>query len=636
MNVLQQKKLKPLSFANVVIDDAFWSPRIQVNREQTIPHQYVQCKETGRMDAFNLAWNHGMDNEPHIFWDSDVAKWIEAASYSLATHPDPELEKLVDDVISLIASAQQPDGYLNIYFTVVKPGERWTDLRDAHELYCAGHLIEAGVAHFEATKKRTLLDVVRRYADHIDSVFGIEEGKKRGYCGHQEIELALVKLYRVTGEKRYLELSQYFIDERGREPHYFILEKEDKTGFFHDFMNHLDNIKEYNQSHKPVREQSKVVGHSVRAMYMYSAMADLAGEIGDESLLKACERLWGHLHTKNMFITGGIGSTGKNEGFTYDYDLPNETSYAETCAAIGLVFWNQRMLQLECDGKYADAMERALYNGVISGVSLDGKKFFYANPLASLGDRHRKEWFGCACCPPNIARLLASLGGYIYSQSMDDFIVHLYIQGEAKFDLHGQQIKLKQKTEYPWNGKVTIHIELEQPDVFGVKLRIPKWCKEAQLKVNNQEIDMTGILEKGYVRMEREWKNGDTVELDLFMPVERVYSHPNVRQNVNDAALQRGPLIYCLESVDNVESLHKIKLLNEGDLTTIYDQTLLGGVMKITGDAEVVGHTDWGDKLYWTEKGNSEPFQITAIPYYAWDNREPGQMRVWIPEGNKY
>ncbi|MBM7587353.1 DUF1680 family protein [Bacillus pakistanensis] len=338
MNVLQQKKLKPLSFTNVVIDDAFWSPRIQVNREQTIPHQYVQCKETGRIDAFNLTWKHGMDYEPHIFWDSDVAKWIEAASYSLATHPDPELEKLVDDVISLIASAQHPDGYLNIYFTVVKPGERWTDLRDAHELYCAGHLIEAGVAHFEATKKRTLLDVVLRYADHIDSVFGIEEGKKRGYCGHQEIELALVKLYRVTGVKRYLELSQYFIDERGREPHYFILEKEVKTGFFHDFMNHLDNLKEYNQSHKPVREQSKVVGHSVRAMYMYSAMADLAGEIGDESLLKACERLWGHLHTKNMFITGGIGSTGKNEGFTYDYDLPNETSYAETCAAIGLVF----------------------------------------------------------------------------------------------------------------------------------------------------------------------------------------------------------------------------------------------------------------------------------------------------------
>ncbi len=635
MSVLQQKRLKPVSFTNVVIDDSFWSPRIQVNREQTIPHQYDQCNETGRIEAFKLNWRHGMDNEPHIFWDSDVAKWVEAASYSLATHPDPELDKLVDEVISLIGSAQQPDGYLNIYFSVVKPGERWTDLRDAHELYCAGHLIEAGVAHFEATNKRTLLDVVCRYADHIHSVFGVEEGKKRGYCGHQEIELALIKLYRVTGEKRYLKLSQYFIDERGQEPHYFIQEKEDKKGFFHDFMNHLDDIKEYSQSHRPVREQSKVVGHSVRAMYMYSAMADLAAEIGDESLLRACERLWDHLHTKNMFITGGIGSTGKNEGFTYDYDLPNETSYAETCAAIGLVFWNQRMLQLECDGKYADAMERALYNGVISGVSLDGKKFFYANPLASLGDRHRKEWFGCACCPPNIARLLASLGSYIYSESMDDLIVHLYIQGEAKFDIHGQQVKLRQKTEYPWDGKVTLNLELERNDTFGVKLRIPNWCKNAKLSVNNQEIDMNDMVENGYIRIEREWKSGDTIELNLLMPVERVYSHPNVRQNASDAAIQRGPIIYCLESVDNVEALHKISLVKEGELTDSFDDSLLGGVVTIVGDAELIDDSGWDHKLYQTEKPKRKPYQMKAIPYYAWDNREHGQMRVWIQEGEK-
>ncbi|MFS0638149.1 beta-L-arabinofuranosidase domain-containing protein [Mesobacillus foraminis] len=635
MSVLQQKRLKPVSFTNVVIDDSFWSPRIQVNREQTIPHQYDQCKETGRIEAFKLNWRHGMDNEPHIFWDSDVAKWVEAASYSLATHHDPELDKLVDEVISLIASAQQPDGYLNIYFSVVKPGERWTDLRDAHELYCAGHLIEAGVAHFEATNKRTLLDVVCRYADHIHLVFGVEEGKKRGYCGHQEIELALIKLYRVTGAKRYLKLSQYFIDERGQEPHYFIQEKEDKKGFFQDFMNHLDDIKEYNQSHRPVREQSKVVGHSVRAMYMYSAMADLAAEIGDESLLSACERLWDHLHTKNMFITGGIGSTGKNEGFTYDYDLPNETSYAETCAAIGLVFWNQRMLQLECDGKYADAMERALYNGVISGVSLDGKKFFYANPLASLGDRHRKEWFGCACCPPNIARLLASLGSYIYSESMDDLIVHLYIQGEAKFDIHGQQVKLRQKTEYPWDGKVTLNLELERNDTFGVKLRIPDWCKNAKLSVNNQEIDMNDRVEKGYIRIEREWKSGDTIELNLLMPVERVYSHPNVRQNASDAAIQRGPIIYCLESADNVESLHKISLLKEGELTHSFDDSLLGGVVTIVGDAELIDDSGWDHKLYRTEKPKRKPYQLKAIPYYAWDNRAHGQMRVWIQEGEK-
>ncbi|WP_299093355.1 beta-L-arabinofuranosidase domain-containing protein [uncultured Metabacillus sp.] len=632
MNLLQQKILKPVSFTNVVIDDVFWSPRIKVNREQTIPHQYKQCKETGRIDAFKLNWKHGMENEPHIFWDSDVAKWLEAASYSLATHPDPELDLLVDEVIALISSAQQPDGYLNVYFTVVKPGERWTDLRDAHELYCAGHLMEAGAAHFEATKKRTLLDVVCRYADHIESIFGYEEVKKRGYCGHQEIELALVKLYRVTGEKRYLKLSQFFIDERGQEPHYFTLEKEESKGFFDNFMNHLDNIKEYNQSHKPVREQNKVVGHSVRAMYMYSAMADLAGEIGDESLLKACERLWEHLHMKNMFITGGIGSTGKNEGFTYDYDLPNETSYAETCAAIGLVYWNHRMLQLECDGKYADAMERALYNGVISGVSLDGKKFFYANPLASLGDRHRKEWFGCACCPPNLARLLASLGNYIYSQNIDDIVVHLYVQGEATFHLHGQEIKLKQKTDYPWNGKISITLDLESSATFGVKLRIPEWCKKAQLKVNNKEIEITDLFDKGYVRIEREWKNNDRVELELFMPIERIYSHPKVRQNVNTVAIQRGPIIYCLESIDNSCSLHEISLPPEGVLKSVYDETLLGGVVKIIGEAELVDDDDWENKLYSTNKPKNKPFQITAIPYYAWDNRASGQMRVWIHE----
>ncbi|MBB2480716.1 glycoside hydrolase family 127 protein [Bacillus sp. APMAM] len=632
MHVLNQNRLRPVSFSNVVINDAFWSPRIQVNREQTIPHQYKQCKETGRIDAFKLDWKQGMDNEPHIFWDSDVAKWIEAASYSLATHPDPELDRLVDEVIELIASAQQEDGYLNIYFSVVKPGMRWTDLRDAHELYCAGHLIEAGVAHYEATRKRTLLEVVCKYADHIDSVFGREEGKLRGYCGHQEIELALIKLYHATGEERYLKLSQYFIDERGQEPHYFELEKKDSTGYFEDIMRYMDNLKEYNQSHKPVREQSKVVGHSVRAMYMYTAMAELAGETGDASLLEACERLWEHLHLKNMFITGGIGSTGKNEGFTFDYDLPNETSYAETCASIGLVFWNHRMLQLECESKYADAIERALFNGVISGVSLDGKKFFYANPLASVGDRNRKEWFGCACCPPNIARLLASLGGYIYSQSPDDIIVHQYIEGEAIINIHGQQVKIGQKGNYPWDGHLTFLLGLEHEDKFGLKLRIPGWCKNAELKVNHERVNILQNMDKGYVYLERLWKDGDIIELDLSMPIEKVYSHPNVRQNVHHTAIQRGPIVYCIESADNMEHLQRVMLPNDANLTAIYDESLLGGVVKILGDAEVLDNHQWENSLYRTEKPTSRPYQITAIPYYAWDNRESGQMRVWIPE----
>ncbi|MGH2346025.1 MAG: glycoside hydrolase family 127 protein, partial [Chloroflexota bacterium] len=374
---------RPVKIADVAIDDAFWLPRLRINRERTIPFEYAQCKDTGRIDALRLRWKPGDQPVPHPFWDSDVAKWIEAASYSLAVHPDPALDARVDDTIALLASAQQPDGYLNTYFTVVKPGERWTDLRDAHELYCAGHLIEAGVAHFESTGKRSLLEVVSRYADHIDCIFGREPGRKRGYCGHEEIELALVKLYRATHEQRYLRLAQYFVDERGREPFYFDREAAERgtPGYFerHQSGGALRTSREYNQAHQPVRDQKEVVGHSVRAMYLYSAMADLAGETGDAGLLDACRRLWDHLNGTRLYLTGGIGSAAQNEGFTADYDLPNRTAYAETCAAIGLVFWAHRMVQVEADGRYIDRLEQALYNGVLSGVSLDGTRFFYEN-----------------------------------------------------------------------------------------------------------------------------------------------------------------------------------------------------------------------------------------------------------------
>ncbi len=363
----------PVSWKAVTIDDPFWTPHLEVNREQTLPLIYQISQETGRIDNFRLNWKPGMEPVPHIFWDSDVAKWLEAASYSLGTHHNPELEAKVDEVISLLVAAQQPDGYLNTYFTAVEPKKRWTNLRDWHELYCAGHLIEAAVAHFQATGKRVLLDALCRYADYIDSVFGTEPGKKRGYPGHEEIELALVKLSRVTGEKRYLQLSQYFVNERGwrvRQPHYFDIEArlrgEDPADFHH-------KTHEYSQSHMPVRGQDQVVGHAVRAMYLYSAMADLAHELHDQSLFDADQRLWEHLCTTRLYITGGLGSSRHNEGFTDDYDLPNETAYAETCAAIGFVLWNHRMLQLDCNARYADMLECALYNGVLSGVSLDGQ-----------------------------------------------------------------------------------------------------------------------------------------------------------------------------------------------------------------------------------------------------------------------
>src|SRR5512136_2068131 len=424
-----KKSFTPLSFTQVSIEDEFWAPRLRTNRERTIPLEYEQCRSTGRLDAFRLNWKPGMEPVPHIFWDSDVAKWIEAASYTLAAHPDPRLQAQLDEIISLIASAQNSDGYLNTHFTVVEPGKRWTNLRDRHELYCAGHLIEAAVAHFQATGKRTLLDVLCRYADHIDQTFGPRPGQKRGYPGHEEIELALVKLYHVTGERRYLDLSLYFVDERGRQPHYYDLEAVARGD---DPASYWAKTYAYMQAHVPVREQHQVVGHAVRAMYLYSALADLAGETGDRSLLETCEELWLHLCTRNLYITGGIGPSPANEGFTADYDLPNESAYAETCASIGLVFWNHRLLQLECAGRYADMMERALYNGVLSGVSLDGEKFFYENPLASQGNHHRQAWFDCACCPPNLARLLASLGQYVYAQNDTELAVHLYVQGSGR------------------------------------------------------------------------------------------------------------------------------------------------------------------------------------------------------------
>lgn len=618
-----RRKLTPVNLARVNVEDSFWTPRMQVNREQTILHEYKECKDTGRIDAFLLNWRPGMEPKPHYFWDSDVAKWVEAASYSLAAYPDPELDALLDEVIGKIAGAQQEDGYLNVYFTVVEPEKRWLNLAEWHELYCAGHLMEAAVAHFEGTGKRSLLDVMCRYADYIDSVFG--PGKRDGCPGHEEIELALVKLYHATGEERYLKLSKFFLDQRGQKPSYFKRE-----------LNKLDPGRgdrfnpEYCQDHLPVREQSEVVGHAVRAMYLYCGMADVANETGDEGLLDACERLWDNVCRKRMYVTGGIGPSRHNEGFTGDYDLPNESAYAETCAAIGLVFWNHRMLQFQGEARFADAMERALYNGTISGVSLDGRRFFYVNPLESRGNHHRQDWFGCACCPPNIARLVASIGGYIYSEAAEDAYIHLYVQGSGTLQVGGQQVVLRQETDYPWDGNVHISVKPESPSVFGINLRIPGWSSGATLTVNGEAVDAAAAMTLGYARVERRWKAGDEIDLSIPMPVERIEAHPAVRQNTGYVALQRGPVVYCLEQVDNHVPLHRIVLPSDADLKPHFEKDLLGGVTVIKGQAMAVDDSDWAGVIYRSEPARLKPFEITAIPYYAWDHREPGEMRVWI------
>lgn len=627
--------------ANVRIEGGFWGQLMEVNRRVTLPIEYKQCKDTGRIDAFKLEWKPGHPNPPHIFWDSDVGKWIEAAAYSLAAHSDPALEQLVDGVIDSIAKAQQADGYLNVHFTVVEPGKRWTNLRDCHELYCAGHLTEGAVAYYEATGKRKFLDTMRRYADHIGSVFGRREGQKRGYPGHEELELALVKLYRATGEKRHLDLAKYFIDERGRRPHYYDLEaraRGEDPGKFHG------KNYEYNQSHLPVRKQSVAVGHAVRAMYLYCGMTDVAASTVDKALFAACKRLWNSVVRKRMHITGGLGPVAANEGFTTDYDLPNESGYLETCAAIGLVFWAQRMVGAELDGKYADVMERALYNGTISGVALDGKTFFYGNPLASQPgfdgnsrfveqDYHyrRSAWFGCACCPPNIARMIAQFPGFMYSTGGNELIIHHYARSQGRFRIAGQTVSIGQETGYPWRGKVVLTVGPEKAATWTLVLRIPGWCRSAKLHVNGKAVPVAFVTKRGYASLNREWNAGDRVILDMPMPVEMIEAHPAARQDCGRVALQRGPVVYCLEQADNGGNLNDIFL--RGDPGFKVQRGRIGawtGVPLIRARAWRRNLVDWRGNLYRRQGSRHVPCRITAIPYFMWANRDPGEMLVWV------
>ncbi|RMD95493.1 MAG: glycoside hydrolase family 127 protein, partial [Calditrichaeota bacterium] len=550
-------------------------------------------------------------------------------AHSLIAHPDVKLENQLDALIDLMALAQQADGYLNSHFIVVRPHMRWTNLRDWHELYCAGHLIEAAVAHFVATGKDKFLNLVRRYADLIEATFGREPGKKRGYPGHEEIELALVKLYHATGEKRYLHLAKYFVDERGTQPHYFDLEARARG---EDPADYWAKTHEYTQSHLPVREQSVPVGHAVRGTYLYAAMADLAAEYNDESLFDAARRIWQHLVQKRMYITGGIGSSRHNEGYTVDYDLPNESAYAETCASIGLIFWAWRMLQLEPQRTYADVLERALYNGTLSGISLAGDTFFYENPLESQGNHHRKPWHTCACCPPNIARLLASLGQFIYAANEDEVYTHLYIGSKARFEIQGHQVELAQTTRYPWQEQVQVSLEVERPTTFTLAFRLPEWCPSPQIRVNGKRRKLEALPEHGYAKIHRQWRDGDRVDLFFQMPIHRMQAHPRVRANCGRIALQRGPLIYCIEQADHGENLNDIYLRAESRLMPHFEADLLGGVVAIYGHARQRRLADWAFTLYKPGPAVEENTRLKAIPYFAWDNREPGEMLVWIRE----
>ncbi|GMB01150.1 beta-L-arabinofuranosidase domain-containing protein [Pelosinus sp. IPA-1] len=642
---MTEERHNPISLQNIRLNDRFWSRRAERIAKEVIPYQWDALNDnvpgaepSHAIENFRIAAGevtgefHGM-----VFQDSDVAKWIEAASYSLHTHPNPKLEAKIDSVIELMERAQRQDGYLNTYFTVAKPEKRWTDFSFGHELYCAGHLMEAAVAYYNSTGKKKFLTIMSRYADYIDSVIGAHDEKMKVYCGHEEIELALMRLFQATGEERYLRLSQYFIDERGKQPCFL---KDEPT------FGHLSKTKwfdlDYHQVHAPVRAQTTAEGHSVRAMYLYSAMADLAKETKDESLSAALEKLWDNTTKRRMYITGGLGSQGHGERFTIDFDLPNDRVYAETCAAIGLIFWAQRMLLLSPDHRYADVMERALYNGALSGISMDGKKYFYVNPLEVIPEvaenRHdhehiqvqRQEWFGCACCPPNIARLIASLGQYVYSQRSSTIYTHLYIGSEGAFEINGQPVVLQQQTNYPWSGEVTISLKIEESQNITIALRIPGWCKKQRIIVNGQIVDNV-VIDKGYAMITRKWMNGDQINLNFDMPIELTYAHPKVREIAGKVAIERGPLVYCLEETDNGSDLWSIMLPSESKLESEFQEGLFGGVVIIKGDARRSDNEGWGDKLYSSEKCQTRTVNIQAVPYYLWGNRQPsGEMTVWI------
>ena len=618
--------IDPVPFTSVKVTDNFWGQRLQASREVTIPLAFSKCEETGRYENFVKA-AHPSDTykvEGFSFDDTDVYKTIEGASYSLQTYPDKKLQKYIDSVLVIVAGAQEPDGYLYTARTVNPKHphnwagkERWVAVENlSHEFYNLGHMIEGAVAHYQATGKRNFLNIAIKYADCVCREIGNGPQQKKYVPGHQIAEMALVKLYMVTGDKKYLDQAKFFLDTRG----------------------YTSRKDAYSQAHKPVVEQDEAVGHAVRAVYMYSGMADVAAITGDSSYIKAIDKIWDNIVSKKIYITGGIGARHAGEAFGNNYELPNLSAYCETCAAIGNVYMNYRLFLLHGDAKYFDVLERTLYNGLISGVSLDGGSFFYPNPLSSNGKYSRKPWFGCACCPSNVSRFIPSLPGYVYAVKNDQVYVNLYLSNKAELKVDKKKILLEQETGYPWNGDIRLKITQGNQD-FTMKLRIPGWVRGNvlpgdlysytdnqkpvyQVSVNGQTVESD--VNDGYLSIARKWKKGDVVEVHFDMIPRIVKANPKVEADHGRVAVERGPIVYCAEWPDNRFNVHSI-LLNQHPQFKVTDKPeLLYGIRQITTDAQALSY-DKAGKLV------TKDVELTLIPYYAWAHRGEGDMEVWLP-----
>lgn len=629
-NSNQSEKLRFIPFGNITVTDEFWAPRLKTNRKVTIPHNFSKCEEVGIIDNFDRASGASKGERIGLTnWDNFLYKTIEAASYSLMHHYDAKLDVYLDKIIDKISAAQQTDGYLFTKNIIDDKADRWSNLRNGLELYTSGHMIEAAVAHFEATGKSSFLNVAVKNADLISRLFNPDANK--GVPGHEEIELALVRLFEVTGDEKYLKLSKFFIDQRGNARGHKLY------GSFH-------------QDHKPFVDQREAVGQAPRATYLYSGVADIAYYDKNPNYIRALDTLWKDVVSRKMYITGGIGSLHSNEGFGPAYDLPNLTAYTEICAAISFPMWAARMFKLHSDAQFIDVLERTIYNNLLAGVSISGDRYFYACPTESDGkykfnlgwcpknidvpymepSATRKEWFPCACCPPNLARLLPQVPGFIYAKQSDEIFINLFVDSEGQIDLAGNMILINQQTRYPWDGKVTIELKMDKPQTFSMNVRIPGWarekpvpedlyrffrpCKEsATLRVNGKYYSVH--LQRGYVKLRRPWHSGDTIELELPMPIRRLLSHPNVFDNKEKVALQRGPIVFCAEGIDNHGKARNIMLKDNGQLVAVFKKDFLGGCVVI-------------------ENGTSKNQKYVMIPYALWSNRGEGEMCVWFRRGS--